>query len=71
MKEPEIRVVSESEYRKKLKAEIAEKGLKGAIKERCDNIADETRNVMTYAGWGYVIEQLNDILNLIESEGKQ
>ena len=58
-----IRSISQQEYRLGLMKEITEKKLLGAIEERCDKIEEEARD-FDQAKWGYITEQLNEILDL-------
>lgn len=60
-----IRSISQQEYRLGLMKEITEKKLLGAIEERCDNIEEEARD-FDQAKWGYITEQLNEILDLVK-----
>lgn len=56
---------SQQEYRLGLMKEITEKKLLGAIEERCDKIEEEIKS-FHYSAWGYITEQLNEILDLVK-----
>ena len=60
-----IRSISQQEYRLGLMKEITEKKLLGAIEERCDKIEEEIKS-FHYSAWGYITEQLNEILDLVK-----
>lgn len=63
----ELRDLPYEEYIQDLKKELATKGLRNAIKERCDEIAGECRP-MSYATTSIVYEMLAEILTFVELE---
>lgn len=64
----EIKEYPRSKYLKDLSTEIEKTGLEESVKKRCENIADEAKS-MPYAAWGYITEQLTEIIDLVSLKG--
>ena len=63
-----IKILTREEYKSRLRKELSEKGLYGAVKERCDMINEDARD-LSYIHHMSIQESMVDILELIKMAG--